>query len=294
MRMMWRLVRYLPPGAMGFVRQQFGHNWTQWAVRQTVRSIPDSIVDMADGRRFRIGPDSIYLQIFAGRDFEPQETRLIRQLVQPGDVVLDVGANFGWYTTLCAQATGPTGHVYAFEPIPSTYARLRENLGYSGCHGNVTTVCSAVGEETGTVQMHLFDHLSHSRSSLSTLGERSFRRIAASMTDLDTFLEEHGSPRVRFLKCDVEGAEWMVLRGARKLLARPDAPIVLLELNDDTSKAFGFSKADLWKYLRQQGYDRFYSTGADIVAIDHSDQLDSVHLLLCGKGAVIQERMAAA
>lgn len=293
MQAIWRLARFLPPGSMAQARRWLGGSWTSWAVNRTIRAIPDRIVSLPDGRRFRLGPDPIYLQLFAGRDFEPLESELTRRLVGPGEIVLDIGANFGWYTTLLSRCVGPTGHVLAFEPLPPTYARLRENLGLNDCHANVTAVCAAVGEQRGTATMHQFRQLSHSRSSLGTLGQADFQRWSVPAVDLDSFLAGQGNPRVSFLKCDVEGAERLVLRGARRLLDSPDAPRILIELNEETSAAFGYCKRDLWDDLRGHGYDHFHAVhhGPRLTRIEDAAGLGLTTLMLCGKREIDREKI---
>ena len=66
----------------------------------TYHSIPNCIIQHNDGRQIRVGPDSIYWGIYCGHDFEPGASSVVRKLLSEGDVVVDIGANFGWYTTL--------------------------------------------------------------------------------------------------------------------------------------------------------------------------------------------------
>ena len=74
--------------------------------------------------------------IWRGNWSEP-ELDLLPSLVKPGDVVLDVGANYGLYSHYMGRLVGPSGHVYAFEPIPftaATFDALTENAPYPCCH----------------------------------------------------------------------------------------------------------------------------------------------------------------
>ena len=61
-------------------------------------------------------------------EWETGETAEFRSLLRPGDTVIDVGANVGWYTLLASSRVGPSGQVVAFEPVPSALAFLRENV----------------------------------------------------------------------------------------------------------------------------------------------------------------------
>src|SRR5262249_33960355 len=74
--------------------------------------------------------------------------RALRAAVEPGDVVFDVGANIGFFSTLLSQLVGPSGRVLAFEPEPENLALLRANLAANGGH-NVTVVPCAAGAGAG-------------------------------------------------------------------------------------------------------------------------------------------------
>src|SRR5688572_2463856 len=98
---MWRLLRLLPPSVLTFIRRNTSPR-LRFAIRQRLgadyRDIPDSVISAQDGRRFHIGPDPIYWAIYQGLDYEPEATALLRRLLRRGDVVVDVGANIGWYS----------------------------------------------------------------------------------------------------------------------------------------------------------------------------------------------------
>ncbi len=74
--------------------------------------------------------DSLSLSV-VGRH-EQCITELVQQIIKPGDIVLDIGANIGYYTLIFARCVGPTGHVYAFEPDPGSFALLQKNVQING------------------------------------------------------------------------------------------------------------------------------------------------------------------
>jgi FkbM family methyltransferase len=298
MNTLWCTLNYLPSGVMSAVkactparlrrllREQF---------RGTHRAIPERVVSAPDGRRFRIGPDPIYWSIYTGASFEPEATAVAAQLICPGDTVVDAGANFGWYTTLFARLVGESGHVHAFEPVPSTYQRLLDNIQLNGCGNRVSAIPMALSTLQGEAVVYHFKNLSHSRSSLSTLDQTEFHGHPTRLIDLDTYLARGNVSRADFLKCDVEGSELLVMSGCRRLLSSADAPMILVELNKDTSAAFGYTPSDLWTFLRESGYDRFYRIDAAdrISRIGRPAEVGLVNLLLCGKGGRIESRFAA-
>lgn len=111
----------------------------------------------------------------------------------------------------------------------------------------------------GTVPIHVFDNLSHGRASLSDLGQKDFQKIEVPIINLDSYLESKGLNRIDFLKCDVEGSELAVLEGYRDLLIGPDVPVLFLELNEESSDAFGFESIDIMNYLLEMGYEHFFA-----------------------------------
>ena len=295
MKFAWTLLKFVPPRILSFVKQTTSADFRLW-IREwfggSYRNIPDKIVQIRDGRKIHIGPDYIYWPIHIGLDFEPEASSVVRRLLHPGDIVVDAGANYGWYTTLMAQIVGTKGMVHAFEPVPLTYRRLNEHVDINGFRNRVMAVQSALGIEDDTVKIHVFKNLSHSRSSLSPLDQNDFSTNEVPITSLNKYLKTMGITHVDFLKCDVEGSELNVLRGACAFLESPKAPIMMVELNHETSAAFGYTIYDLVNYLRDLGYDSFYAVDGinRMLRLQGNDEIQSHGLVLCGKGDTIQRR----
>lgn len=140
-----------------------------------------------------------------------------RELLRPGDIVADCGANIGFTSAFFAHCVGPTGHVHAFEPLPRNAAAVRRSVELNEL-ANVTVVNAAVGSARGTVR-------------LATGFGNAVIDAASGTLDVPVLtLDEHfADTRPDFLKIDVEGYELEVLRGARAILAR--RPKVALEIH---------------------------------------------------------------
>ncbi len=295
MKALWSYLKYSPPGLLTWIKRHSSPRLRLW-IRETFggsyTSIPDVIHAVPDGRRFHIGPDLIYWPIYTGVGFEPEATSVFRRLLRTDDVIVDVGANFGWYTTLFAQLA-PSGRVYAFEPVPETFRRLVETLALNGMSGKVTAVQAAASDALGTCSIFTFEK-SSAYSSLSTLGEKSYRTVEVPKTFLDRYLSDQGISRVDFLKCDTEGSELMVLRGAHELLSSPGAPMIFIELNDKTFHAFGYTKGDVWQILCNHGYDRFYeiASAQELRQLLTPQSFGLVGYALCVKGNIVVDRLA--
>jgi FkbM family methyltransferase len=293
----WRLLRLMPPPFLTFVRRNTSPR-LRFAIRQRFgadyHAIPDKVVAAPDGRRFHVGPDPIYWAIYQGLEYEPEATGLLRRLVQPGDVVADVGANIGWYSTLCASLVGATGHVFAFEPVPRTRAKLAEHLALNGVQDRVTIVGKAVGAtgaRSGTI--HVFDDQSAALSSMSSLGASRFTTVSVDVISLDEFMATQNGRRLALLKCDVEGAELDVINGAQGLLSGSEAPFILIELNRDTLQSFGHTKADIMQTLQRFGYTQFFdvASASTLRRLRHIKELSSMDLMLCGKSPYLDGRI---
>jgi FkbM family methyltransferase len=162
-------------------------------------------------------------------------------LVQPGDFVLDIGANVGQYTQLFSERVGTGGRVFAFEPIVENYEVL-ERVARKTCLPNVELFRAAVGPTDGRIDLVVpeasgFDgfYLAHVAGT-NDLGARQNVR----MVSLDSLFREGTLRRVDLVKCDVEGAELSVLRGARQLVAA-QRPGWLIEIGlRESAEVFGF------------------------------------------------------
>lgn len=179
------------------------------------------------GHRMRL--DLRYGRGMAYGDYEPAVVRAIQTWVQPGWTVVDIGSQVGYMTLLLAQRVGPTGRVFAFEPMPANFAALRENITLNG-YQNVTPVQAAVSNTAGYMRLHRMDSRELSATAtLVTPAEHEAGGIDVATARLDDAIPLDRRP-LRFVKIDVEGAEGWVLEGMADILAR-DRPILLVEIH---------------------------------------------------------------
>ena len=135
--------------------------------------------------------------------FEPAQVRVVERMIRPGDTVIDVGANVGFYTLLFARLVGSTGTVHAFEPVMADALEL--NLELNG-YRQVTVHRAAAGAENGFVR------LSNPRPRASSGNWR--RSDGANGFEVpQVTLDQYVNERVAFVKIDVEGMEADVLAG---------------------------------------------------------------------------------
>lgn len=222
---------------------------------------PDSIrVEVKDGRQFWVNlttgmQETVY---FLG-EFEKEITRIAASLVREGDICLDIGANFGWYTTLLRANTGASGAVHSFEPVPATFRELTRNCELMGSPVNVFLNNMALGDQAGTVSINLFEDLPTGHASLSSQGRDDAIAFECPMITLDSYLGEKNVGDVNFVKVDIEGAEMMFLNGAKKLFDQDVPPIFLMEMALEQTGNFGYVPNDLVKFIAAQASYDFYA-----------------------------------
>lgn len=186
---------------------------------------------------------------------EPTETALVERILQPDWVVIDLGAQIGFYTLLVARKLDPSlGRVYSVEANPGTYQRLRYHVMINELH-HVTVINRAIGETSGPVD--LFPGPGHN-TGLSSVLDRGCGvvPVTVSQITLDELVYKYGLRRCDLIKIDVEGAEAAVVNGGLETLRR-FRPRLLVELNAPMLERAGSSPTDLAKTLHRLGYELY-------------------------------------
>ena len=172
---------------------------------------------------------------------------------EPGDTIVEVGANIGTETVGFADIVGPDGRVYAFEPSSENAEMLGALLRNAGL-SQVVLVRAAVADTPGAVEfvksaVEGESGIGHIRA----VDEEAADSLIAPVdcTTLDAFFaDEH---RIRLISIDAEGAEAAILRGAREVILR-DRPAIIVEAESRNLDRSGASLADLALELADNGY----------------------------------------
>lgn len=212
--------------------------------------------------------------IFFRGVWEPEATAIVNRSIKKDMTVVDVGAHTGYYSLLFAKRVGPTGRVFAFEPEALGLDFLRRNMALNG-YGNTTIVPAALSDWSGTATVQGKTYLcgddegtdvGQRPSDLCHAAESTAKqaRSADPATNVDEpvraavfdeLVPEFAITRLDFIKIDVEGAEWHVLRGMRGSLDRW-SPMLLLEIHPTQLKRCDRSENHVLRLLDELGYAR--------------------------------------
>jgi FkbM family methyltransferase len=187
--------------------------------------------------------------------YEPAVENYLQSMLKPDSVVIDAGANIGFFTlTVLSKSKGAT--IYGFEPSPDSYAIyeaciLRNNL-RSRVFANQVALYSEAGEMG--FQAHASNYGAYDGfRETGYEGVGGSKTIKVPVTTLDLYAESINLKRLDLLKLDVEGAELYALRGARSVLSRLK-PAVLFEVGYQNLRPFGILPSDVYKFLEESGY----------------------------------------
>ncbi len=235
------------------------------------------VYSLEDGRCFQFNPEKsagwLYSVPYTGT-FEEKETEYVRRAIQSDWVCIDIGACFGWYSVLFSQVVGEAGQVHAFEPVPDNRECLLENLKLNGI-SNVKVNTFALGEKENTTKIYVpVDGVSGSLKAHAKL--KDCKIIDINVSTLDKYVIDNGLNRIDFIKADIEGAEFLMLKGAEDTL-RKYRPMLMLEVQAHSTRLFGYEPENLFKWLRNIGYRAYYvNTKFELVSCD--DLIDTSDL----------------
>ena len=200
--------------------------------------------------------DLISRMILVDGVWEPRSVEMLAAHLPAGATFVDVGAHIGYYSLEAASKVGNTGHVIAVEPNPDTLRVLRMNL--EANHAAIVTVAPvACSDAESTLDLYEAAEANTGESSLSKSNASQAGSIAHTYKvrarPLDDIVRESGVTRVDAIKIDVEGAEYLVLKGAEATLDRFH-PVLVIEIVDQQLRSMGASAGQVRAFLTAHGY----------------------------------------
>jgi FkbM family methyltransferase len=197
----------------------------------------------------------------------PKDLDLFKQLVTPGDVVFDVGANIGHHTVFFSDLVGPDGRVFALEPQLEIFRFASANLALNGCR-NTVLLQGCLGSENGEARMAAISY--EEANNFGALSVASDKDMANGETvpvwTLDHLVASGTIPigRLDFMKIDVQSFELYVIQGAEQTIGR-FKPKIFIEIAPHWMKLKGYDYADVYAFLKRHGYQfQHFAEGAGI------------------------------
>lgn len=214
-----------------------------------LKYIKSNFVIIQGHKMFLDAKDSLNLSIY--ESYEEYETEFVKKEVKKGDVVLDIGANIGYYTLIFAKLVGESGKVFAFEPDPTNFNLLRRNVRNNG-YNNVVLINKAVSEKSEKLKLFLSeDNLADHRIYDSQDG-RKFIEIGS--VRLDDYFKDY-SGEINFIKMDIEGAEYGAVQGMPDLIKKSRKIKVISEFWPFGLKKFGVEPVEYLNRLLKYDFE---------------------------------------
>jgi FkbM family methyltransferase len=203
--------------------------------------------------------DILQRRVYVFGVWEPHISRWVKGFLRPGDVALDIGANVGYFSLLCATQVGQTGRVIAFEPVPSIVDRLRGNLELNGVDW-VDVRPVIVSNEPGEAEIFRGPPRNLGRSTTSASADGGFvSEGTVPKVRVSDAVDQELWARIRLIKIDTEGDELLALQGLEPLLqAARSGATVIVEVTPDDLAARGGTPREIFDFMRGVGFDDAY------------------------------------
>lgn len=204
---------------------------------------------------------------------EKATTDLFKKTVKNGDVVMDLGANIGYFSLLAARLTGPMGKVFSFEPEPKNYSYLKKNIELND-YDQVQAFQKAVSNRNGTTKLFICDYDTGHHTINKQDGIEAYSRgrkikeqsISIDTVTLDSFIQDKTN-KVDVVKMDVEGAEVLAFNGMDNILRKNHSLKIFLEFFPLLIEKMGNDPRELIKKIMQDYGFSIYVIPDDYAAL---------------------------
>lgn len=186
--------------------------------------------------------------------WEQEETSFLRRIVRPGQVVIDGGANYGYYTILFSHLVGMRGRVHCFEPLEEAYKLLREHIILNNATVNVSINRYGLGESRKYTNIYVMKGWGWGSATIRPSGD--ILMGTCQIVPLDWYIKQKKINKVDFMKLDIEGAELSALKGSIQTLQQ-FLPGLMIEITKDSYRDFGYTLNDLYDFLSGLRYSLY-------------------------------------
>ena len=232
-----------------------GRGLTKYSFIRKVKhySLSNLQTDYAEvfGNKLFLSKKGLALSISHYGTYEELEAKIMEEKIEMGNIVVDVGANIGLHTLNMARIVGNTGQVFAFEPDPSNFEILKKNVKINN-YKNIILEQKAVGDKHGRTTLYQSDHPGKHRIFPQT--EQAKSQVQVELTNLDNYFDSDMIDKINFIKIDVEGLEFSVLKGMKNILKNSKKIKILFEFMPENTIEVGFTPIELLNYLTSNDF----------------------------------------
>jgi len=216
--------------------------------------------ETGNGFKINLYNDSLLSKlIYCG--FEDNEVTFITNLVKPGDIFFDIGANIGFHSLNAMTVLKNSGAIYAFEPTPSTYNRLLENIQLNNGEKLIHAFNLGLSDKNEKLMLNTSSNGHDAWNSFAKLEHVNMdNEVLVNVIRLDEFISKQQIEidKISLIKIDVEGWELMVLDGMETLFLNQNfRAYFLIEFTEENAFRAGYSCRDIYNYMLSRGYKWF-------------------------------------
>ncbi|MFN9623108.1 MAG: FkbM family methyltransferase [Cyanobacteriota bacterium] len=260
LRVVSRRVRRAIKSRLGVGRDRFNKNKINL---QAALAAGQEFIDLMPGIDLPmvIHPKMYFTVGYTNYVFEQETLDFIRDHLRTGDTFLDIGANVGYLSLFCANLVKQSCRVIAFEPGEFAFDLLKKNKDLNQ-FDNLEIYNAGLGEKDEIVQFNTGMPGMEVYNSVGKIVHPSadaekFHTISAKFYKGSTWLKRHNVDKIDIMKLDVEGGEYLVLKGMHEIFQAQKVSRLLIEITDEMSRALGYHPSDIIYMLSDCGYEWF-------------------------------------
>ena len=234
-----------------------GRGLTKYSFVRNVKNYSTSHLqtDYAEvfGNKLFLSKKGLALAISHYGTYEELEAKIMEEKIKVGNIVVDVGANIGLHTLNMARIVGNTGRVFAFEPEPSNFKILKKNVKINN-YQNIILEQKAIGDKHGKITLYQSGS-NPGKHRIFPQTKDATGQVQVDYTSLDKyFIDSNLVDKINFIKIDVEGLEFGVLKGMENILNKSKKIKILFEMMPENTIEAGFAPIELLNYLTSHDF----------------------------------------
>jgi FkbM family methyltransferase len=205
------------------------------------------------------------IDTFNFNQYELEDSEMLYKLVDDGDTIFDIGANIGWYSNHLSKKL-PNSKIYSFEPIPETYAQIKKNTELNQSN-NIILNNIALSDKIQTLTFYYSPTITGASSAANITENENMTKLECQTNTIDKFVKEKSITKLDFIKCDVEGAEFLVYKGGAETIEKYK-PIVFTEMLRKWSAKFNYHPNEIIEFFKQFGYNCYTSHDGKLIPFE--------------------------